>query len=394
MSLQPFEVAIPQATLDDLRLRLAVTRLGQDRDAAGDAVTDWDAGMSPKVLRQLVEHWRSAYDWRAEERRINRLAHFRATIGDTNVHFIHERGRGANPLPLLLTHGYPDSFLRFLKIIPLLTDPASHGGDPGDAFDVVVPSLPGYGFSDKPGSAGSIFQVGDLWHQLMTDELGYPRFGAHGGDWGSTVTEQLARSHAASVVGIHLTDVPFWHAFQPPSDPSPAEASFLADNREFPMREGAYAMIQGTRPQTLADSLNDSPVGLAAWLVEKFQRWSDCDGDVESRFTKDELLTNVTLYWATETIGSSFLPYYDFTHAGAGRWILEKAKEWVGSSNVPAGFALFPKDLSHPPEAWARRFYNVQRWKAMPRGGHFAAMEEPQLLAEEIREFFRPLRAS
>jgi len=388
MPSQRFEIEIPEATLADLRERLARTRL-----VPHDGAADWDAGTSPAYLRQLVDYWRSEYDWRAQEARINRFAHFRAAVGGTTLHFIHERGRGPSPLPLVLTHGYPDLFLRFLKLIPLLTDPAAHGGDPGDAFHVVVPSLPGYAFSDKPDKGGATFHFGDLWHELMTSELGYDRFGAHGGDWGSTVTEHLARSHAASVVGIHLTDVPFWHAFQKPGDPSPAEEKFLAGIEQFPMQEGAYAMIQGTRPRTLADGLNDSPAGLAAWTVEKFQRWSDCDGDVERRFTKDELLTNVVTTWATDTVESSFLPYYDLTHAGAMRWIVEKAKEWAGSSKVPAGFAMFPKDLSHPPREWAERFFNVQRWTEMPKGGHFAAMEEPELLAEDIRAFFRPLRA-
>jgi pimeloyl-ACP methyl ester carboxylesterase len=388
MPVQSFEVKIPESTLDDLRERLAATRRVPQADEA-----DWDAGTSPVYLRQLVEYWRSQFDWRAQEARINRLAHFRAAVGGTALHFIHERGHGNAPLPIVLTHGYPDSFLRFLRLIPLLTDPAAHGGDPGDAFHVVVPSLPGYAFSDKLGKAGTIFDVGNLWHKLMTEELGYERFGAHGGDWGSTVTEHLARSHSASVVGIHLTDVPFWHAFQKPNDLSPAEGKFLDRSQQFQMQEGAYAMIQGTRPQTLADSLNDSPAGLAAWIVEKFQRWSDCDGDVEKRFTKDELLANVMTYWATETVGSSFLPYYDLMHAGAATWIIEKVKEWVGSSNVPTGFALFPKDLTNPPREWAQRFFNVQRWTEMPRGGHFAAMEEPELLAEDIRAFFRPLRA-
>jgi microsomal epoxide hydrolase len=388
MPSQRFEIEIPEATLADLRERLARTRLVPHDEAA-----DWDAGTSPAYLRQLVDYWRSEYDWRAQEARINRFAHFRAAVEGTTLHFIHERGRGPSPLPLVLTHGYPDLFLRFLKLIPLLTDPAAHGGDPVDAFHVVVPSLPGYAFSDKPDKGGATFHFGDLWHELMTSELGYDRFGAHGGDWGSTVTEHLARSHAASVVGIHLTDVPFWHAFQKPGDPSPAEEKFLAAIEQFPMQEGAYAMIQGTRPRTLADGLNDSPAGLAAWTVEKFQRWSDCDGDVERRFTKDELLTNVVTTWATDTVESSFLPYDDLTHAGAMRWIVEKAKEWAGSSKVPAGFALFPKDLSHPPREWAERFFNVQRWTEMPKGGHFAAMEEPELLAEDIRAFFRPLRA-
>jgi pimeloyl-ACP methyl ester carboxylesterase len=389
MSLEPFEVAIPDATLDDLKARLDNARF----DPEGLDADDWQAGVSPHYLRQLVAYWRSEFDWRAQEAHINRLHHFHATIGDAKVHFIHERGKGDAPMPLLLTHGFPDSFLRFMKVIPMLTDPAAHGGDARDAFDVVVPSLPGYAFSSRP-KAGGLFQVGDLWHALMTNALGYRRFGAHGGDWGSTVTEHLGRSHAASVIGVHLTDVPFWHAFQRPDHLTPAEAAYLSANEQFPARAGAYAMIQGSRPQTLADALNDSPVGLAAWLVEKFQRWSDCGGDVERCFTKDELLTNVVTYWATETIGSSFLPYYDLTHASVLRWIVEKAKDWAHPSKVPAGFALFPKDLSTPPEEWARRFYDVRRWRVMPRGGHFAALEEPELLVREIREFFRPLRAA
>jgi pimeloyl-ACP methyl ester carboxylesterase len=390
MSLQSFEVKVPDAQLADLRRRLLRTRPAPVADGLEDE--GWSAGTDPGFLHQLAEYWREGFDWRAQEAAINRFAHFRAAVDGLQVHFIHERGRGPAPLPLILTHGYPDSFLRFSKLIPLLCDPAAHGGDAADAFDVVVPSLPGYGFSEKPEKAGTTFRVGNMWHALMTEHLGYQRFGAHGGDWGSTVTEQLARSHGRSLVGIHLTDVPFWHAFQRPSDPSPAEASFLDGIQRFEMAEGAYAMIQGTRPHTLAQGLSDSPIGLAAWIVEKFQRWSDCDGDVEQRFSKDELLANITIYWLTDTIGSSFLPYYDFIHAGATRWMVEKAKELIGASDVPAAFAIFPRDLHSPPREWAERFYDVQRWTEMPRGGHFAAMEEPALLAEDLRAFFRPLR--
>jgi microsomal epoxide hydrolase len=386
MSLRLFEIDVPDAALADLRGRLARTRLPPDE------ADDWSAGMNPTYLRELVEYWRSGYDFRAREAELNALPQFRATIGSTAVHFIHARGVGHAPLPIVLTHGYPDSFLRFLKLIPLLTDPAAHGGDASDAFDVVVPSLPGYAFSDPPQRGGATFNIGELWHKLMTNELGYARFAAHGGDWGSTVTEHLARSHPAAVIGIHLTDVPFWHAFQKPHTLSAAEKRFLESIEQFPRTEGAYAVIQGTRPETLAQGLNDSPAGLLAWIVEKFQRWSDCGGDVESRFTKDELLTNVMLYWTTQSIGSSFQPYYDLTHANVVRWMLETAKTWIHPVKVPAGFALFPKDLSHPPREWAERFFYVKRWTQMPRGGHFAAMEEPELLAEDIREFFRPLR--
>jgi len=389
MSVQPFEVKISDAVLTDLRERVASAHLPETTEAES-----WDSGTSPEFLRRLVQHWQTAFDWRAQEAAINRFSHFRAPIAGLDIHFIHERGRGNAPLPLILTHGYPDSFLRFSKLIPLLTDPGAHGGDPSDAFDVVVPSLPGFGFSSQPDTEGTTFHVGDLWHQLMTEELGYARFGAHGGDWGSTVTEHLARSHAASVVGIHLTDVPFWHTFQKPADLSPAEEKQLAATNDFMMKQGAYAMIQGTRPLSLAQGLVDSPVGLAAWLVEKFQSLSDCNGDVETRFTLDDLLTNVMIYWTTCSIGSAFLPYYDFTQAGAMRWIVETAKAWVGHSHVPTGIALFAKDSTHAPREWAERFFNVQRYTELPRGGHFGAFEEPELLAEDLRAFFRPLRAN
>jgi pimeloyl-ACP methyl ester carboxylesterase len=388
MQAEPYRVQVPQSVLDDLHERLARTRWANGIDDG------WDRGMSPRYLHELMEYWRTRFDWRAQEAAINRLPQFRAVVHGVGIHYIHVRGSGARPLPLVLTHGFPDSFVRFLKLIPLLTDPAAHGGDPADAFDVVVPSLPGYAFSDPPAKAGGTFGIGDLWHELMTRTLGYEYFGAHGGDWGSTVTEHLARSHAAAVVGIHLTDVPFWHTFRKPDAPSAAERAYFERIETWIQKEGAYALIQGTRPSSLAPGLVDSPVGLAAWIVEKFQRWSDCRGDIESRFTKDELLTNLTVYWATRTIGSSFLPYADFTTSGALTWMVEGFKQWMGSKAVPAAFAMFPKDLSHPPREWAERFFDVRRWTEMPRGGHFAAMEEPGLLAEDLRAFFRPLRAA
>jgi pimeloyl-ACP methyl ester carboxylesterase len=383
-----FKVKIPADVLDDLAERLARTRWINDLHTDGG----WQLGLSVPYMRELVDYWQRNFDWRAQEAEMNRLSHFRTNLNGRRVHFIYERGRGPNPMPIILTHGFPDSFLRFKKLIPLLVDPASHGGDSADAFDVVVPSLPGYGFSDSRDDDEMIFRVGDLWHQLMTQELGIARFAAHGGDWGSLVTELLARDHADSVAGIHLTDVPFYHAFQPPNDQSEKERKYLASIAKFGETQGAYALIQGAQPQALSLGLNDSPAGLAAWIVEKWRRWSDCDGDLESRFTKDDLLANIMLYWATGTINSSFAPYYDISHAGARTWTKEKLKEWKGSSNVPAAFAMFPKDLSHPPREWAERFFNVQRWTEMPHGGHFAALEEPELLAHDIREFFRPLR--
>jgi pimeloyl-ACP methyl ester carboxylesterase len=388
MPIQPFQVHIPDATLDDLRQRLAHTR------STESAATEigWSAGTDPGYLRELIRYWLHDFDWRSQEAKINRFSHFRATIGGLQIHFIHERGKGPNPFPLILSHGYPDSFYRFAKIIPMLTDPDSFGGRAEDAFDIVVPDLPGYGFSGRPTKNGTIFRVSDLWARLMTDELGYKQFGAHGGDWGSTVTEQLARSHADSVVAIHLTDVPFGHIFQKPDDPSSDEKKFFENNEQWLQKEGAYALIQSTKPQSLAHGLNDSPAGLAAWIMEKFHGWSDCGGKIESRFSRDELLTHVMIYWGTESIGSSFLPYSDYANASALTWMKEGIKKWTGSPKVPAAFALFPADISRPPREWAERFFNVQRWTEMPRGGHFAAMEEPELLAEDIRTWLRTFR--
>jgi microsomal epoxide hydrolase len=387
MTPTPFTIDIPQTMLDDLRERLGRARW-RDEPFAGE----WELGTHPAYLRTLAEYWQDGFDWRAQEAALNRFTHQRVDVEGLGVHFVHERGRGESPLPLILTHGWPDSFVRYLKVIPMLADPERHGGRAEDAFDVVVPSLPGYGFSDKPRKPGFTFHIGDLWHTLMTDVLGYERFAAAGGDWGSTVTEHLARSHAHSLVGIHLTDVPFWHLFQPPKDASHAEERFLKRSEAWMKKDGAYALIQGTRPGTLAPGLKDSPTGLAAWIVDKFHAWSDCGGDLENCFTRDELLTNVMVYWVTDTIESSFLPYYDFANAGAMTWMAEAFKKWIGSADVPTGFARFPKDISEPPREWAERFFNVERWTEMPRGGHFAAMEEPELFVEDVRAFFRPLR--
>lgn len=383
---KPFRIEVSNELLDDLAARLRSARL------PADDANDWSAGTNPTYLRELLEYWRDGFNWRAQEALLNRFSHFQGEVDGTRLHFIHEKGRGPRPLPLILTHGFPDSFWRFHKLIPLLTDPAAHGADPADAFDVVVPSLPGYAFSQARASKGGLFGFGDLWHTLMTKELGYSRFGAHGGDWGSTVTEHLSRSHASSVLAIHLTDVPFWHIFQKPHDLSAAERHFLDALERWQKERGAYAMIQSSRPRTAAVGLNDSPIGLAAWLVEKFQEWSDCGNDLEASYSKDELLTNIMIYWCTGTIESSFQPYHDIASAGALRWMQEAAKAWIGSGDTPAAFALFPADISSAPREWAQRFFNVQRWTTMPRGGHFAALEAPEDLARDLREFFRAFR--
>jgi pimeloyl-ACP methyl ester carboxylesterase len=385
MDIQPFKVQVPAVTLEDLRERLARTRWPDEIPDSG-----WEYGSNLAYVKDLVGYWRTQFDWRAQERAINAFAHFRAHVDGLGIHFIHEHGRGPDPMPIIITHGWPSSFFEMLKIIPLLTDPASHGGSPADAFDVVVPSMPGYGFSDRPAQRGmSTLRIADLWAQLMTEGLGYRRFGAQGGDWGAFVTARLGFAYPDQVVGIHVTSVA-GATISPYLGPgardlSERERMLLEEREHWRQAEGGYSHIQGTKPQTLSYGLNDSPAGLAAWIVEKFRTWSDCDGDVEQRFTKDELLTNITIYWVTQTINSSTRLYYESQH---NPWRFRQA-ERIG---VPCAVALFPKEISHPPREWAERSYNVQRWTEMPRGGHFAALEEPELLAQDIRTFFRPLR--
>ncbi len=383
MKKSPFTVHVPQAVLDDLRERLAHTRWPDEVDEAG-----WDYGTNLAYLKTLVDYWQHEFDWRAQEEKINQFAHFRADIDGFGIHFIHERGQGQNPLPIILTHGWPGSFFEMYKLIPLLTDPAGHGGDPADAFDVIVPSLPGFGFSDRPTVRGMAnAQTAELWARLMRDVLGYSRFAAAGGDIGSGVTQRLALAHPDLLVGIHLNYI--GARFPLPEQPnlSEAEQRYLQAVQQWSLEEGAYSRLHATKPQTLAYSLNDSPVGQAAWIIEKFRTWSDCDGEIERRFSKDELLTNIMLYWSTETIASSIRVYYENAHTAAQ---LQPGQRIA----VPAAFALFPKEINVPPREWVERFLLVQHWTEMPRGGHFAAMEEPELLAEDLRAFFRPFRTT
>ena len=383
MDVSPFKIKVPGAVLQDLHRRLARTRWPTELEDVG-----WDYGASLGYVQELAEYWRTQFDWREQEKALNAFSHFRANVEGHGVHFIHERGKGPNPFPLVLTHGWPSTFCEMLKMIPLLTDPESHGGRTEDAFDVVVPSLPGYGFSDQPTRRGmNPSLVGDLWAQLMTGGLGYQRFGACGGDWGARVTAWLGFAHSQHVSGIYVTALPGMTPYlgEGARPLSEAEQAFMQDFESWREAEGGYSHVQRTKPQTLAHGLNDSPAGLAAWIVEKFRAWSDCGGDVERRFTKDELLTNVTIYWVTQTIASSVRIYYESQRAP---WRFAQGDR----IEVPSGFASFPAELNHPPREWAERFMNLQRWTDMPRGGHFAAWEEPQLLAEDIRELFRPLR--
>ena len=376
-NIKSFKIEIPTAMIDDLKARLAKTRWTDEIENS-----DWEYGTNETYLKELCDYWQHSFDWKKQEDFLNTFPQYKTTIDGVGIHFIHQKGAGETSIPLLLTHGFPDSFYRFVKLIPLLTAEKD-----GVSFDVVAPSIPGYGFSDKPREKGMLFKIHDLWAKLMTEELGYEKFAAHGGDWGSTITEHLARSYSKRLLGIHITDVPFSHLFEKPDDLSANEKKFIAEAEKWQQSEGAYALIQGTKPQSLAYGLNDSPSALAAWIVEKFRTWSDCGGDVETRFSKDELLTNITIYWATETINSSFRLYYDAMNAGALTWISEMFKNWTGSNNVPTGFAKFPADILPPPREWAERFFNIEHWTEMPRGGHFAALEEPELLAEDIRKF-------
>ena len=385
MQPEPFSVHIDDEVLDDLRNRLAATRWPNELPGTG-----WDYGSNLDYMKELVDYWRNEFDWRAQEALINSFSHYKTNVEGLGIHFIHERGNGPNPMPLVITHGWPGTFFEMYKLIPLLTDPASHGGDPADSFDVVAPSLPGFGFSDYAKEQGmEVARTAALWEVLMTQHLGYPRFAAHGGDIGAGVTARLGYGHADSLFGIHLTSItrPVPYLGDGARELTDAEKTHMREREEWQQSEGGYAHIQGTKPQTLAYGLNDSPVGLAAWIVEKYRTWSDCGGDVEKRFTKDELLTTVTIYWATETITSSTRMYKENQRY---TWTLSPDER----IEVPTGVAAFPAEISRPPREWGERSYNLQSWTPMPSGGHFAALEEPQILAEDIRQFFRPMRNS
>src|ERR1022692_1631788 len=342
---EPFTPQTDPAALEDLRARLRATRWPDAPEDAG-----WSLGTDLAYLRELVAYWADGFDWPAQEAALARLPRFRVPLGGLGIHFVHVRAAGpAGPvLPLVLSHGWPDSFWRYAKVIPLLTDPGAHGADPADAFDVVVPDMPGYGYSDRPaGPPLDAIAVAGLWAELM-GVLGYPRFGAAGGDIGSHVSRSLGLDHPGRVVAVHRTDAGVPVFTGDPADLAPEERAWLEGAAAWGATEGAYAAMHRSKPQTAAFGLTDSPAGLAAWIVEKLRAWSDCDGDVERRFTKDEILTNVTLYWLTGTIGSSMRMY----HA------------------------------------------NVVRVTEPARGGHFAPFEEPELYAEELRAFFRPYRAT
>ncbi len=376
---RPFRIQVDDACLEDLRRRLGAARWPDEPPGAG-----WRFGTDQTWLRSLVAYWAQDFDWRAQEAKLNTFQQFKVERDGVDIHFIHAQGKGPDPMPLLLCHGWPGSFVEFHKLIPRLTDPARFGGDPRDAFTVVAPSLPGYGFSFRPGQRRfGVAEMAQSLAGLMTEVLGYSRFGTQGGDWGAFVTSRLAADHPREVVGLHLNMLALRRDFKAADMASPEEEHYYTELGAWLREETGYQSIMGTRPQTLAYALNDSPVGLASWIGEKFRAWTDCDGAPESAVTRDEMLTNIMIYWVTGAMGSSMWPYYARLH---GPWPIE------GRVEVPMGYAAFPHEMLRPPRSLAERVYDVRRWTEMPRGGHFAALEQPDALAAEVRAFFRELR--
>lgn len=379
MAATPFKVAVPDADLADLKARLARTRWPDAVEGAG-----WRYGTDLDFLKSLVTHWRDRFDWRAAEARLNAFPQFTAEVDGHRLHFLHVKGKGPRPLPLVITHGWPSSVAEFEKIIPLLTDPATHGGRAEDSFDVIAPSLPGFGFSARPTRPGMTSTAAThLWPKLMTDVLGYKRFVAHGGDIGGGITNRLGRLYGDNVAAIHtMVAAPVADPSTPPL--TEAEKSWLKIVAAWEADEGGYQLQQRTRPETLGYGLNNSPAGLAAWIVEKWRSWSDCGGDVLSRFTMDELLTNISIYWFTETIASSVRMYFESAHAHE-----PKSPSKIA---VPARIFLTREEVERCPPEYAARSYTNFSYGLAPSGGHFMAAEEPALLAEDLRDWFRRFR--
>jgi pimeloyl-ACP methyl ester carboxylesterase len=378
MPSNPPVIAVSDAELADLRARLAATRWAEPWPVDG-----WAAGTDPAELRRLAAYWARGYDWRAHEAAINALPSHFADLDGTPVHYLRFDGEHPDALPIVLTHGWPSSFLELTALADRLATPSRYGGTPEDAFTVIVPSLPGFAFSPQRPTLTGGGQTHELWHRLMHDELGFDRYAAHGGDLGAGVTSRLAEAHPEALIGIHLLAVAA-PADYDPATLTPQEQAHLEAVAAWQTHEGGYQHQQSTRPLTLSQGLADSPTGLLAWLVEKYRAWSDNDGDLSARFSDDFLLTQVSLYWFTGTISTSFRPYFEYAHGLTRR---------VQRVSVPTAVALFPADLSRPPRSWAERTYHLTRYTHLPRGGHFAAHEEPDLLAHDITEFFRAFRS-
>jgi pimeloyl-ACP methyl ester carboxylesterase len=374
--IRPFAINIPQSALDDLQARLKRTRWPDEADGAG-----WSMGTNLAYMKDLVDYWQQQYDWRKHEAELNQFHQFKTEVDGVEIHFIHERGKGTNPTPLLLLHGWPDSFYGYHKIIPMLTDPGRFGGNPNQSFDVIVPSNPGQGFSGRKSM--SVDAMADVFATLMTDVLGYPKFVSVDGNGGTRITQALALNHPDILMGIHLTDVGYPDGSTDFASLSPAEQEFAGFIQGWWMREGAFNMIQSTKPQSLSYGLNESPAGLAAWIMNFI-----CGGitgeAIEKRISRDELLTNIMIYWLTETIGSSIRWYYESAHAAPSPNIGKP-------SDVPAGVAHDPHGEPLPRE-WAARQVNLTHFTTLDRGGHFVAWEAPDLYAQDMQAFVQELR--
>ncbi len=380
--IEPFTIDIPEKILVDLRERLMRARLPDEPEGVG-----WQLGMNQAYLQQLIEYWRDEFDWRAQERRLNEFEQFKTRIDGLDIHFVHRRSPEPDAFPLILTHGWPGTFAEFAKVIGPLTDPVAHGGRAEDAFHVVAPSIPGYGFSDRPPRLGyGRDRTGAIFAELMA-RLGYERYIAQGGDLGAGISRWLAANDAEHVAGLHLN---LCSADPPdPDDPTagvpPEEVALMRARAAFwTDEERGYSHMHGTKPQTLGYSLNDSPVGLAAWIVEKYRSWCDCDGNPETRFSKDELLTTLTIYWVTETATSAARYYYEGRHGGSS--------PQPARIEVPTACAAYPGEFRFTPRRWLEARYNLVRFTVMPSGGHFAAAEEPELFVDDLRAFFRDPR--
>ncbi len=387
MNKEPFKIAVPDAVLTDLRERLARARY--PIDFAND---NWVYGTNRAYLEEMVAYWRDQYDWRKHEAEINQFKHYRTTIEGIPIHFIHEPGKGPSPIPLILSHGWPWTFWDLQKVIRPLADPAAFGGDPADAFDVVVPSLPGFCFSTPLVTPGiNWWRTADLWVMLMRGVLGYPKFAAEGGDWGAFVTAQLGHKYPQHLIGIYLTlAIPldfFSGGGLKESDYGPDEQAALARTREARPSIISHVAVQTRDPQTLAYGMHDSPVALLAWMLERRRAWSDCGGNVERRYSKDELLTHIMLYWVTECFVTSVRYYYE---AREHPWGPIHARTPL--VEAPTGIGVFPRELLIPPRKWADRYFNLQQWTPMTSGGHFAPSEEPEQLVQDIRKFYRTHR--
>jgi pimeloyl-ACP methyl ester carboxylesterase len=380
----PFRLDVAESELADLRRRLRQTRWPE-----AETVDDWSQGVPLAYLRDLCGYWAEEYDWRATEARLGALPQFRTVIDGLGIHFLHVRSPHPDALPLVMTHGWPGSILEFEKVIGPLTDPAVHGGDPADAFHLVCPSPPGYGFSDKPARPGwGVQRIAAAWAQLMA-RLGYQRYGAQGGDWGTSISTSLGQQDPEHVVGIHLN--PPIAAPDPATfdDLTEAERAALADLAHAREHESGYSAEQATKPQTVGYSLVDSPAGLCAWIVEKLRSWTDCDGDPARVFTRDELLDAVMLYWLPGTGASSARLYWE-SFAQVAEWFSQSTVDTVP---VPTGCSIFPKEIPRPSRRWAlRRYPDIRWWNELPAGGHFAAFEQPELFVAEVRSFFRLVR--